>query len=51
MKRKKNEESREALWEIRKGTNKHIKGVSEGEKGVERLFEEIRAESFPNLKM
>ena len=51
MKRKKNEESREPLWEITKGTNKHIKGVSEGEKGVERLFEEIMAESFPNLKI
>lgn len=26
--------SREALWEISKGTNKHIKGVSEEGKGV-----------------
>ena len=38
------------LWDNVKCTNIHIIGVPEGEeKGAENLFEEITAESFPNL--
>ena len=50
---KKNEDSLRDLWENIKHTNIHIVGVPEGEetnKGAEKLFKEIKAENFPNLK-
>ena len=49
---KKNEDSLRHLWDNIKGTNICITGVPEGkerEKGPEKIFEEIIAESFPNM--
>ena len=50
--KKKNEDSLRHLWDNIKGTNICITGVPEGkerEKGPEKIFEEIIAESFPNM--
>ena len=50
--RKRNEDSLRDLWDI-KCTNIHIIGVPEGEerkKGPEKIFEEIIAENFPNMR-
>ena len=52
-KKKKNDDSLKDLWDNIKNTNICIIGVPEGEerdKGAENLFEEITAETFPNLK-
>ena len=49
---KENEDSLRDLWDNIKGTNICITGVPEGkerEKGPEKIFEEIIAESFPNM--
>ena len=49
---KRNEDSLRDLWDNIKWTNIHIIGVPEGkgrEKGPEKIFEEIRAENFPNI--
>ena len=49
---KTNEESLRELWDNVKCTNIHIIGVPEGEereKGTDKIFEEIRAEKFPNM--
>ena len=46
------EESLKDLWDNIKHTNACIKGVPEGqerEKGPEKVFEEIIAESLPNM--
>ena len=50
---KRNEDSLRDLWENIKDSNICIIGVSEGEereKGPEKVFEEIIAESFPNIE-
>ena len=50
---KKNEESLRELWDNIKRTNIHIIGVPEGEereKGTEKIFQEIIAENFPNMR-
>ena len=47
-----NEDSLRDLWDNIKHTNIHIIGVpegKEGEKGPEKIFEEIIAENFPNM--
>ena len=47
-----NEDSLRDLWENIECTNIHIIGVpkgEEGEKGHEKIFEEIIAENFPNI--
>ena len=47
-----NEDSLRDLWDNIKCNNIHIIGVPEGEereKGPEKIFEEIRVESFPNM--
>ena len=47
-----NEDSLRDLWDNIKCTNICIIGVPEGkgrEKGPEKIFEEIRAENFPNV--
>ena len=49
---KKNEDSLRMFWENIKCTNIHIIGVPEGEereKGPKKVFEEVRAENFPNM--
>ena len=49
---KRNEDSLRDLWDNIKLTNVHFIGVPEGEergKGPENIFEDIIAESFPNL--
>ena len=49
---KRNEDSLRDLWDNIKRTNICIIGVPEGkgrEKGPEKIFEEIRAENFPNV--
>ena len=49
---KRNEDSLRDLWDNIKCTNICIIGVPEGkgrEKGPEKIFEEIRAENFPNV--
>jgi len=49
---KRNEDSLRDLWDNIKWTNIHIIGVPEGkrrEKVPEKIFEEIRAENFPNM--
>ena len=48
----KNEDSLRHLWDNIKHTNIHIIGIpegEEGEKGPEKLFEEIIAENFPSM--
>ena len=48
-----NEDSLRDLWDNIKCANIHIIGVPEGEereKGPEKIFEEIVAENFPNLR-
>ena len=50
---KRNEDRLRDLWNNIKCTNIHIIGVLEGEerkKGPEKIFEEIIAENFPNMK-
>ena len=50
---KTNEESLRELWDNAKHTNICVIGVPEGEereKGTEKIFEEIIAENFPNMK-
>ena len=51
--RKKNEEHEDLLREFRDNivsTNSHIIGVpKEREKGLQKIFEEIIAENFPNM--
>ena len=49
---KTNEESLRELWDNVKCTNIRVIGVPEGEereKGTEKTFQEIIAESFPNM--
>ena len=49
-----NEDSLRDLWHNIKCTNIHIKGVPEGEereKGPEKIFEDIIAKNFPNMRM
>ena len=49
---KRNEDSLRMFWENIKCTNIHIIGVPEGEereKGPKKVFEEVRAENFPNM--
>ena len=49
---KTNEESLRELWDNVKCTNIHIIGVpegEEGEKGTEKICEEIIAKNFPNM--
>uniref|UniRef100_A0A8D1CD24 L1 transposable element RRM domain-containing protein n=1 Tax=Sus scrofa TaxID=9823 RepID=A0A8D1CD24_PIG len=50
---KTNEESLRELWDNVKRTNIRITGVPEGEereKGTENIFQEVRAENFPNME-
>uniref|UniRef100_A0A8D1XAT4 L1 transposable element RRM domain-containing protein n=1 Tax=Sus scrofa TaxID=9823 RepID=A0A8D1XAT4_PIG len=50
---KTNEESLRELWDNVKRTNIRITGVPEGEerqKGTEKIFQEVRAENFPNME-
>ena len=50
--RKRNEDSLQDLWDNIKCTNIHIIGVPEGEereKGPEKIFEEIIAETFSSI--
>ena len=50
---KRNEDSLRDLWDNIKCTNIHIIGVPEGEqrdKGPEKIFGEIIAENFPNMR-
>ena len=50
---KKHESNRRDLWNNIKWANLHIIGIperEEKERGIENVFEEIMAESFPNLK-
>jgi len=50
---KKSEDTLRVQWDNIKWTNSHIRGVPEGEeeeKGAEIVFEEIIAESVPNLE-
>ena len=50
---KKPNESLRELWGNVKCTNIHITGVpewEEREKGTEKIFKEIRAENFPNMR-
>ena len=50
---KRNEDSLRDLWDNTKPTNIRIIGVPEGEereKGPEKIFEEIIAENFPNMR-
>ena len=46
-----NEDSLRELWDNIKCTNIHITGVTEEEreKVPEKIFEEIKAENFPNM--
>ena len=49
---KRNEDSLKDLWDNIKCTNIRIIGVPEGEereKGLEKIFEEIIVENFPNM--
>ena len=49
---KRNEDSLRDLWDNIKCTNIHIRGVPEGEEretGPEKIFEEVIAETFPNV--
>ena len=49
---RRNEDSLRDLWDNLKCTNIHITGAPEGEereKGPEKIFEEVRAEDFPNI--
>ena len=49
---KRNEDSLRDLWDNIKCNNIHIIGVPEGEKreeGLEKIFEEIIVEKFPNM--
>ena len=53
--KKKNEDTIKDLWDNIKHTNIHIIGVPEGgererEKGLEKIFEDIIAENFPNME-
>ena len=48
-----NEDSLRDIWENIKHTNIHIIGVPEGkkgEKGPEKIFEEIIVKNFPNMR-
>ena len=50
---KTNEESLRELWDNIKHTKTHIIGVPEGEereKETEKIFQEIIAENFPNMR-
>ena len=50
---KKHESNIRDLWNNTKWAHLHIIGIPEGkekEKGIERIFEEIMSENFPNLK-
>ena len=48
---KRNEDSLRDLWDKIECTNNHIIEVPKGEKkGPEKLFEEITAEDFPNMR-
>ena len=50
---RRNEDSLRDLWDNLKCTNIHITGAPEGEereKGPEKIFEEIIAENFPNVR-
>ena len=50
---KRNEDSIRDLWDNIKCNNIHIIGVpegEEGEKGCEKIFEEITIENIPNLR-
>ena len=50
---RKHESNIRDLWHNTKWANLRIVGIPEGEekeKGIENIFEEIRAENFPNLK-
>ena len=50
---KRNEDSLRDLWDSIKYTNIHIIGVPEGEEwetGPEKIFEEIIAQNFPNIR-
>ena len=50
---KKHESNLRDLWDNIKRPNLHIIGIPEGaekEKGIEKIFEEIMSENFPNLK-
>lgn len=50
---KRNEGGLRDHWDNIKSINVHIIGVPEGEereKGAEKLYEEIKAENFPNLE-
>ena len=47
-----NEDSLRDLWDNIKCTNIHIIGVPEGEereRGLEKIFEDMTAENFPNM--
>ena len=49
---KRNEDSLRDLWDNIKCTNIHIIGVPEGEereRGLEKIFEDMTAENFPNV--
>ena len=50
--KQRNEDSLRDLWDNIKHTNIHIIGVPEGEereRGLEKIFEDIIAENFPNM--
>ena len=48
---KRNEDSLRDLWDNIKWTNIHLIGVPEGEeKGLEKIFEDIIAKNFPNVR-
>ena len=50
MQKKKNEERHRNLWDNFKLTNIWVIGVPEGEQQeIEKLFEQIMKENFPNL--
>lgn len=46
---KKGEYNLAELWNMIKLANIHIMEIQEGEKGTERIFEQMLAENFPNL--
>lgn len=46
---KKGEYNLAELWNMIKLANIHITEIQEGEKGTERIFEQMLAENFPNL--
>ena len=50
---KRNEDSLRDLWDNIKCTSIHITGIPEGEerdKGPKKIFEETKAENFPNME-